>query len=250
MALPGDGGRAPEAVKGCTLIPELNWKPTLCYEFSPNELEREIATAEETVQALRGALEQAEARLLSLRAVQRRRTKQDDAGKTASQSQKIHAQFGRFGSWLAKQSEILLQQAEAADEKEAALRRAALQKKEDGAEAALRSEADFHSAQVVRQHVLRFLDTQAHAREAEDREGLFFRWLRDFHSEYDEAWFEQNLMRIDLAFRQMFEEAVAQHQHQSPLRKQLGASRAASSAESKKGEVHQRSMSGHVQCIR
>ncbi|CAE7574840.1 unnamed protein product, partial [Symbiodinium sp. CCMP2456] len=191
MALPGEAGRMPE-------------------EMSPNELEREIATTEETVQALRGALEQAEARLLTLRAAQRRRSKGDEvAGK--SPSQKIHAQFGKFGNWLAKQSEILLQQAEAADEKEAALRRAAIQKKEDGAEAALRSEADFHSAQVVRQHVLRFLDSQA-AEESSDREGLFFRWLRDFHSEYDEAWFEQNLMRIDLAFRQMFEAAVAEHQ--------------------------------------
>lgn len=27
--------------------------------------------------------------------------------------------------------------------------------------------------------------------------------------EYDEAWFEQNLMRIDLAFRHMFEEPLA-----------------------------------------
>eukprot|EP00435_Cladocopium_sp_Y103_P010908 s1710_g2.t2 len=188
------------------------------------ELEKEILAAEETVQALRHALLRAELRLKGLR--QRRADARDerrqDAGLSLGSflpSTTSKVGFGQLRGWLAQQSVNLLQQAEAAGEQEAQLRQQRQRRLEKQSEEQMQRAADQASERVVRQHVLDFFDRLAAQEDSQElaanateageaaaqSEQLFLRWLRDFHSEYDETWFEQNLMRIDLAFRHMFE---------------------------------------------
>eukprot|EP00435_Cladocopium_sp_Y103_P011334 s1710_g2.t4 len=195
--------------------------------FLNKELEKEILAAEETVQALRHALLRAELRLKGLR--QRRADARDerrqDAGLSLGSflpSTTSKVGFGQLRGWLAQQSVNLLQQAEAAGEQEAQLRQQRQRRLEKQSEEQMQRAADQASERVVRQHVLDFFDRLAAQEDSQElaanateageaaaqSEQLFLRWLRDFHSEYDETWFEQNLMRIDLAFRHMFEDAL------------------------------------------
>ncbi|CAK9088391.1 unnamed protein product [Durusdinium trenchii] len=186
------------------------------------DLDKEIQAAEETVQALRHSLLKAELRLKALR--QRRNgggashpaeSQRCTAPKEGLSSKLVgFGQLKGLGDWLAQQSNSLLQQAEAAGEQEAQLRTRRRQQLERQSEEQLQRDADAESERVVRQHALDFLDQTKDdgppldVQNASDVNKLFFQWLRDFHSEYDDAWFEQNLMRIDLAFRHIFEAAL------------------------------------------
>merc|ERR1712228_1017505 len=103
----------------------------------------------------------------------------------------------------------LLQQLEAADQKEQVLRSDRARRKEQEELHAVQQQADEDSNEVIKQSIREYLQQSGGDASSEDG-GLFRAWLRDFHKEYDDTWFEQNLMRIDLAFRPTFESVMSE----------------------------------------